>query len=157
MRTKHPNAPFFPKANGDFYESQAIYSAFRVFLLDAGISHGGRGEGPRVHDLRHTFAVNCLRKWVLSGDDIAASIPYLSAYLGHVHFRHSQIYLHLTVDMHPDIVAKTEAYVFALARLLPRCQRHQNRKVDADAIRQGIDHGFFILVGSGTRQQRLYP
>ena len=34
---------------------------FRRFLWQARIPHGGRGHGPRVHDLRHTAAVNNLR------------------------------------------------------------------------------------------------
>ena len=36
---------------------------FRRFLWQARISHGGPGHGPRVHDLRHTLAVNNLRSW----------------------------------------------------------------------------------------------
>jgi integrase len=100
--------PFFPTATGNFYESGSIYGAFRKFLDDAGISHGGKDNGPLLHDLRHTFAVNCLKKWVKDGNDITSAIPYLAAYLGHTHFRHSQVYLRLTADMFPDVVSKTE-------------------------------------------------
>jgi len=99
---------FFPTTTGEFYKGNSIYGAFRKFLWDAGISHGGRGKGPRVHDLRHTFAVHCLRKWVRNGNDINASVPYLAAYMGHTHFRHSQVYVRLTADIFPDIVAKLE-------------------------------------------------
>ena len=38
-----------------------VYHNFRRFLWQAGISHGGPGHGPRVHDLRHTMAVHNLR------------------------------------------------------------------------------------------------
>ena len=69
--SRNPDAPFFPKSTGEFYESSALYTVFRKCLWDAGISHGGKSEGPRVHDLRHTFAVHCLRKWMLAGDDIS--------------------------------------------------------------------------------------
>lgn len=102
------NSPFFPTPSGKFYDGQSVYKAFRKFLDDAGISHGGKDSGPRLHDLRHTFAVNCLKKWVVEGNDINAAVPYLAAYLGHTHFRHSQVYLRLTTDMFPDIVAKIE-------------------------------------------------
>ena len=47
-----------------------IYTNFHRFLRKAGISYGGKGKGPRVYDLRHTFAVHCLRHLVLSGKDI---------------------------------------------------------------------------------------
>jgi len=100
--------PFFPTSTGNFYESGSVYGAFRKFLDDAGISHGGKDKGPRLHDLRHTFAVNCLNNWVKDGNDITAAVPYLAAYLGHTHFRHSQVYLRLTADMFPDIVSKIE-------------------------------------------------
>lgn len=103
-----PTAPFFPTPSRHFYDTHSIYTAFRRFLSDAGISHGGKDNGPRLHDLRHTFAVNCLKKWVREGNDINAAVPYLAAYLGHTHFRHSQVYLRLTADIFPDIVAKVE-------------------------------------------------
>jgi integrase len=101
-------SPFFPTTTGKFYSSHSIYGAFRKFLWDAGISHGGKGRGPRLHDLRHSFAVHCLRRWVLAEEDLTTKIPYLSAYMGHVHYRHTQVYLHLTAEMYPDIVAKME-------------------------------------------------
>ena len=39
---------------------------------------------PRLHDLRHTFSVNTLLGWYRNGDDVAAQLPLLSTYLGHV-------------------------------------------------------------------------
>lgn len=58
--------------------------------------------------LRHTFAVHCLKNWVLGNRDITNCMPYLSAYLGHEDLRGSQHYLRLTADLYPDIVAKVE-------------------------------------------------
>lgn len=102
------NEPFFPAPENRFYSPGSIYQAFRDILWKAGISHGGKGFGPRVHDLRHTFAVHCLRKWVLAGDDITTAFPYLSAYMGHDGIRYSQLYLRLTAEMYPDIVERME-------------------------------------------------
>ena len=73
----------------------------------ADISHTERG--PRVHDLRHVFAVYCFKKWVLSGEEITNLMPYLAAYMGHSDFRGTQYYLRLTADLYPDIINKTEA------------------------------------------------
>jgi integrase len=39
---------------------------------------------PRIHDMRHTFAVRTLAGWYRHGGDVAARMPLLSAYLGHV-------------------------------------------------------------------------
>jgi integrase len=108
LTLRDKDAPFFPTSRGGHYSTHTIYAAFRKFLWDAGISHGGKGRGPRLHDIRHTFAVHCLRKWVRAGDDLTAAVPYLAAYMGHSRFYHTQVYLHLTADMYPDIVAKTE-------------------------------------------------
>jgi len=50
-------------------------------LTGTGAAAGAR---PRIHDLRHTFAVRTLAGWYRDGGDVAARLPLLSAYLGHV-------------------------------------------------------------------------
>ena len=44
---------FFPAFNGNPMTLQNVYKNFRKFLWRAGISHGGKGHGPRVHDFRY--------------------------------------------------------------------------------------------------------
>ncbi len=44
----------------------------------------GPGRRPRIHDLRHTFAMRTLRDWYRSGLDAERRLPALSTYLGHV-------------------------------------------------------------------------
>lgn len=102
------NPYFFPSPYGGQYSEAAVYKLFRDVLWHAGISHLGRGKGPRIHDLRHTFAVNCLKKWVLDGRDLNNALPYLSVYLGHEDMRGSQRYLRLTADLYPDLTSKIE-------------------------------------------------
>jgi integrase len=82
-----------------------VYHNFRRFLWQARISHGGRGHGPRVHDLRHTFAVNNLRTWFTAGDDVNALLPVLQAYLGHSSIGDTAYYLRLTAESYPQIAA----------------------------------------------------
>lgn len=103
-----PDAPFFPNGNGKFYTPGSLYAIFRERLRAAGISHGGKNNGPRLHDLRHTFAVHCLRRAVRSGDDISVMMKYISVYLGHTGIPSSENYLRLTADLYPDIVCKME-------------------------------------------------
>ena len=102
------NTYFFPSPHGGRYSTDRIYDYFRSFLWNAGISHGGRGHGPRLHDLRHTYSVHCLKKWVLNKNDLTALLPYLSAYLGHVDLRSTQYYLRLTADLYPAILSVVE-------------------------------------------------
>lgn len=103
-----PDAPFFPNGRNAAYSTSGLYSMFRERLLAAGISHGGKGNGPRVHDLRHTFAVHSLRKAVKNGEDINSMLKYLSVYLGHSGVISSENYLRLTADLYPDIICKME-------------------------------------------------
>ncbi len=112
--TSSSDAVFFPSPSGRRYSERTVYEYFRRFLLEAGISHGGRGKGPRVHDLRHTFAVHCLKRWVRAGVHTAVTLPYLSAYLGHAGLKNSQRYLRLTADLHPDISSRMDEMYGAL-------------------------------------------
>jgi integrase/recombinase XerD len=85
-----------------------IYKNFRKFLWNSGISHRGRGNGPRIHDFRHTFAVHCLKKWSIQGKDLMVYLPILRVYLGHDSFSETAYYLRLTADVFPEITLKLE-------------------------------------------------
>jgi integrase/recombinase XerD len=55
-----------------------------------------RGRPPRLHDLRHSFAVLALQRWYASGIDVQAKLPHLAGYLGHVSPVSTHYYLQLT-------------------------------------------------------------
>jgi integrase len=96
---------FFTPPDGGVYSHSSVYRAFRRFLRNAGISHGGKGKGPRLHDLRHSFAVHSLQKFISDGKDVTAMLPKLSAYLGHVSLRYTEPYVRLTAEAYPEISA----------------------------------------------------
>jgi integrase len=55
---------------------------------------------PRLHDLRHTFAVECLRRWYHQGqEELNAKILSLAVYLGHRNIRHTYWYLTAVPDL----------------------------------------------------------
>jgi integrase/recombinase XerD len=99
---------FFPALSSQPMTIRNVYKNFRRFLWQAGISHSGRGHGPRIHDFRHTYAVHCLKKWVEQEKDLAAYLPILKTYLGHDSFTETAYYLRLTADVFPDITLKLE-------------------------------------------------
>ena len=99
---------FFPGTAGQPLTLGNVYHNFRRFLWQAGISHGGPGHGPRVHDLRHTMAVNNLRSWFAAGRDVGALLPVLQAYLGHSSIADTSYYLHLTAESYPDITTRVQ-------------------------------------------------
>jgi len=100
---------FFAAPDGGIYHDHQIYITFRQLLIKARISHGGRGEGPRVHDFRHTYAVHCLQRWARSGKDLTNALPRLSAYMGHTGFKATEYYLRMTAEVYPEITATLQA------------------------------------------------
>jgi integrase len=99
---------FFPGRAGLALTVGNIDRNFRRFLWQARIPHGGRGHGPRVHDFRHTFAVNNLRLWFAQGQDFGALLPVLQTYMGHSSLADTAYYLTLTAESYPDITARVQ-------------------------------------------------
>ena len=99
---------FFPNSEGRPYQSGSLYAFYRTALRLAAISHGGRGRGPRLHDLRHTFAVRVLQRWVRDGRDLTTALPHLATYMGHDGLKASQHYLRLTATMFPELIKTVE-------------------------------------------------
>jgi len=99
---------FFPISDNRAISIGNIYKNFRVFLWKSGISHKGKGFGPRIHDFRHSFAVHCLKKWSIEGKDLMVYLPILSTYMGHSSFKDTAYYLRLTADVFPEITMKLE-------------------------------------------------
>lgn len=102
---------FFPGPDGHTaISAPSLYDTFRTTLAMAGIKHGGRGSGPRLHDLRHTFAVLRLLSWYRQGEDLYAKLPLLATYLGHVGVGSTQVYLHMTQDLVGEVTRRQEQH-----------------------------------------------
>jgi integrase/recombinase XerD len=100
---------FFPGATPDVpLTLNNVNRNFRRFLWQARIPHGGRGHGPRVHDLRHAMAVNNLRSWFARGENVGALLPVLQTYLGHSSIGDTAYYLRLTAESYPDLIARVK-------------------------------------------------
>lgn len=102
-----PEDFFFPARNHSQIAPLTIYNRFRDILWKSGISYDGKQNGPRLHDLRHTFSVHTLQKWTKEGNDIYCMLPMLSVYLGHESSASTGNYLRLTAEVYPEIVAIT--------------------------------------------------
>lgn len=101
-----PERIFFPALNDVPMTLGNVYKNFRRFLWHARISH--TGDGPRVHDFRHTYCVYRLRTWAEEERDLMVLIPMMRTYLGHQTFNETAYYLRLTADVFPDIRLKLE-------------------------------------------------
>jgi len=72
--------------------------------------YDGSRYQPRLHDLRHTFAVHRLVAWYREGADVQRLLPQLSTYLGHVHISATQRYLTMTPDLLYQASTRFERY-----------------------------------------------
>jgi integrase/recombinase XerD len=62
-------------------------------LMEAAGVHGWDGRRPRIHDLRHSFAIQCLLRWYRQGADVQSQLPKLAMYMGHVSIASTAYYL----------------------------------------------------------------
>ncbi|MCM1224241.1 MAG: tyrosine-type recombinase/integrase [Lachnospiraceae bacterium] len=97
---------FFIKPDGSSVSPGCIYTRFRKIYTSCGIKYVGDQRGPRVHDLRHTFAVHTLAAMSRAGIDLYTSMPILSVYLGHKSIWMTEKYVRLTTSMYPEIETK---------------------------------------------------
>ena len=87
-----------------------VHSAFRTLLKSAGFQSSG-GRWPRIHDLRHTFAVRALESSPTGRQRIGQHMLALATYMGHVNIDATYWYLETTPDFLRDIAVVAEKYV----------------------------------------------
>lgn len=66
-------------------------------------------RGPRLHDLRHSFAVNTLLRWYRAGEDVERLLPTLTTYLGHSKVRDTYWYLSACPELMSEAASRLEA------------------------------------------------
>lgn len=103
---------FFVKHNGEKFTAAIVNIKFKECLKKVGIPYIGKGQGPRVHDLRHTFAVNAFATMAEAGIDLYASLPILSNYLGHQTIDSTNHYVRLTSNMYPNLLKNIDTVCF---------------------------------------------
>jgi integrase/recombinase XerD len=97
--------------------SKCVYVYFRRYLKLADIEHKGTGFGPRLHDLRVTFAVHSLKKLTETVADVNACLTYLSTYMGHQSLQETQDYLWLCKDLFKSTLARMDDYTSFISEI----------------------------------------
>ncbi|MCP5014254.1 MAG: tyrosine-type recombinase/integrase [Ketobacter sp.] len=92
-----PASTFFINLRHRRFHHCTISQAFNALLKQCQIT--GNGCKPRLHDLRHTFAVERLLGWYQDGKDINTRLSWLSTYLGHINPLATVVYLHPTAQL----------------------------------------------------------
>lgn len=113
---------FFPNAYKECYSQRTVYDKFREVLWKSEIPHQGKGKGPRVHDLRHTFSVHSLQQNIDQGKEIYVALTALMVYLGHSKISSTEYYLRLTAEVYPDFLKKADTMC---AKAIPEVIRYE--------------------------------
>lgn len=95
-----PASPFFAMRDGRPLSRYSMRYIWRRTCRLAGVRAADTAtEQPRLHDLRHTFAVHRLVSWYRQGADVQRLIYFLQIYLGHDKLAHTQRYLTMTPEL----------------------------------------------------------
>lgn len=105
---------FFLTERGTGLKYHKTFITFLHLRNALGWTGGAYGRPPRIHDLRHTFAVRTLQRWYEEGAPIGNKITALSTYLGHVKVTDTYWYLSAA----PELLAAAGARFEACAKLL---------------------------------------
>jgi site-specific recombinase XerD len=108
---REDDVPFFTTRTGAPMKQSTLEDIFQRVRQHAGVrrSESARYQ-PRLHDLRHTFAVHRLTSWYRQGLDVQRLLPHLSIYLGHAHLAATQVYLSMTPELLGEASARFERY-----------------------------------------------
>jgi integrase len=111
-RRRPADAPFFTRRGSRPVHPLKFELKFRVLCDRAGIHRTDTRQQPRIHDLRHTFAVHRLTSWYQQGADVQRLLHHLSVYLGHVCLRDTQVYLSMMPELLREANQRFERYAW---------------------------------------------
>ena len=97
-------------------DHKTISRTFQRLLPGLALAVGPGVAPPRLHCLRHSFAVATLLRWYRSGIDPAARLNYLSTFLGHVNPTSTAVYLSITAELLEQANARFERFAAPLAK-----------------------------------------
>lgn len=100
---------FFPSQHRNHFVNTSICKLFDEILAKTAF-YGKTSKKPTCHGFRHTFAVNSMRQCIADGDNFDGFIHYLSKYMGHKSPQETMYYLHMTVNIIPELRAKAKGF-----------------------------------------------
>lgn len=95
-----PTTPsFFLAEAGPRLTVNTVEQTFVKLSHRIGLRQPSESSGPRLHDLRHRFAIRTLLGWYRAGLDVEQRLPQLAAYLGHAHINDTFWYISATPEL----------------------------------------------------------
>jgi integrase/recombinase XerD len=98
----------FVSSWGNRLDTGDIHRTFYTLSRQVGLRGPSDKHGPRIHDLRHRFAAMTLLRWYRSGEDVERRLPFLSAYLGHIHVSDTYWYLSAWPELMQQAMTRLE-------------------------------------------------
>jgi integrase len=98
----------FVSSRGNRLDIADIHRTFYLLSRQIGLRGLTDSRGPRLHDMRHRYAVNTLLQWYRSGEDVERRLPILSTYLGHVHVADTYWYLSAWPELMREAMIRLE-------------------------------------------------
>lgn len=98
----------FVSSWGNRLDTGDVHRTFYKLSREIGLRGPADRYGPRIHDLRHRFAVMTLLRWYQSGEDVERRLPLLSTYLGHVHVSDTFWYLSAWPELMQQAMTRLE-------------------------------------------------
>lgn len=91
--------PMFSFTSRGCVHEGTISQTFHQLVPRLGLDIADGVSPPRVHDLRHSFAVGTLTRWYRQGVDANRRLLHLSPFLGHVSPTTTAVYLSITEEL----------------------------------------------------------
>lgn len=107
---KPASSYLFISSKGNRLDGSTIHRVFYRLSRQIGLRGLHDSHGPRLHDMRHRFAMKTLLRWYRSGEDVERRLPVLSAYLGHVHVSDTFWYLSAWPELMQEAMSRLEQH-----------------------------------------------
>jgi integrase len=107
---------FFVAEHGGRLTTNVVERTFVRLSREVGLRSPSDRRGPRLHDIRHRFAVATMLRWYRTGVDVERHLPELSTYLGHGHPTDTYWYLSAVPELMRMVVARLEPRARARGR-----------------------------------------
>jgi integrase/recombinase XerD len=111
LRPHANTTALFVNISGARLGVRSVHYTWPLLVQRAGLQPRSASCRPRVHDLRHSFAVRTLLRWYRQDADVRALLPRLSTYLGHTDPKHTYWYLSAAPELLGLAAARLTAHM----------------------------------------------
>lgn len=111
FREQYDKAPLFISLKNQPINTKTIRNIFQRIRSKSGIKRTDNASyQPRIHDIRHSFAVHRLTSWYQENKDVQKLLPVLSTYMGHTYLGATSVYLRMTDDLLREASSRFQQY-----------------------------------------------